>query len=35
MASKNEVIIADILDQLVPGAWLYEEPFAGADWTRC
>jgi hypothetical protein len=31
MASKNEIIIADILDQLVPEAWLYEEPFAGAD----
>lgn len=31
MASKNEVIIAGLLDQLVPGRWQYEEPLAGAD----
>jgi hypothetical protein len=31
VASKNEVIIAGLLDRLVPGAWLYEEPFAGSD----
>lgn len=31
MASKNEVIIASLLDQLVPGRWQYEEPFAGSD----
>jgi hypothetical protein len=31
MASKNEVIIAGLLDQLVPGQWLYEEPLTGAD----
>jgi hypothetical protein len=31
MASKNEVIIAGLLDQLVPGRWLYEEPLACAD----
>ncbi|MET9227218.1 AAA family ATPase [Lentzea sp. NPDC003310] len=31
MASKNEVIIAGLLDQLAPGQWLYEEPFTGAD----
>ncbi|MGY0489148.1 AAA family ATPase [Streptomyces sp. WG-D5] len=31
MASKNEVIIAGLLDQLAPGQWQYEEPFTGAD----
>ena len=31
MASKNEVIIASLLDQLVPGRWQYEEPFLGGD----
>lgn len=31
MASKNEVIIAALLDRLVPGEWSYEEPFRGSD----
>lgn len=31
MASKNEVIIAGILDQLAPGHWQYEGPFTGSD----
>ena len=31
MASKNEVIIAGLLDQLTPGRWQYEEPLTGAD----
>lgn len=31
MASKNEVIIASILDKLAPGNWQYEDPLAGAD----
>ncbi|MFF8093843.1 AAA family ATPase [Streptomyces sp. NPDC016675] len=31
MASKNEVIIAGLLDRLAPGRWLYEEPLTGAD----
>jgi len=31
MASKNEVIIAGLLDRLVPGQWSYEEPYRGAD----
>ncbi|MFI7298130.1 AAA family ATPase [Streptomyces sp. NPDC050121] len=31
MASKNEVIIAGILDRLVPGRWQYEQPFTGTD----
>jgi hypothetical protein len=31
MASKNEVIIAGLLDQLAPGCWQYEEPLTGAD----
>ncbi|MFJ5896865.1 AAA family ATPase [Streptomyces sp. NPDC093064] len=31
MASKNEVIIAGLLDQLAPGQWQYEEPYTGAD----
>jgi hypothetical protein len=31
MASKNEVIIAGLLDRLVPGQWQYEEPFSGTD----
>lgn len=29
--SKNEVIIADILDDLVPGSWAYEQPLRGPD----
>lgn len=32
--SKNEVIIADILEQLVPGRWRYERELVGADGTR-
>ena len=31
MASKNEVIIAGLLDRLLPGVWNYEEPFRGSD----
>lgn len=31
MASKNEVIIAGLLDRLVPGQWRYEEPLVGKD----
>ncbi|MEP9415447.1 AAA family ATPase [Gordonia sp. VNQ95] len=31
MASKNEVIIASLLDRLVPGRWVYEEPLSGSD----
>ena len=31
MASKNEVIIAGLLDQLAPGHWQYEGPFTGTD----
>jgi hypothetical protein len=31
MASKNEVIIAGVLDRLVPGLWEYERPFTGSD----
>ena len=31
MASKNEVIIAGLLDQLAPGHWGYEEPLTGTD----
>lgn len=31
MASKNEVIIAGLLDQLRPGNWQYEAPLTGAD----
>ncbi|MFJ6810058.1 ATP-binding domain-containing protein [Streptomyces anulatus] len=31
MASKNEVIIAGILDRLVPGHWQYEGSFTGID----
>lgn len=29
--SKNEVIVAEILEDLVPGSWRYEEPLQGAD----
>lgn len=29
--SKNEVIIAGLLDDLAPGAWAYEQPFIGTD----
>jgi hypothetical protein len=31
MRSKNEVIIAELLERLVPGRWNYEEPLIGAD----
>ncbi|MFB7554469.1 AAA family ATPase [Streptomyces brevispora] len=31
MASKNEVIISGLLDQLASGHWQYEEPLTGAD----
>lgn len=31
MASKNEVIIAGLLEQLAPGAWHYEAPLTGSD----
>lgn len=31
MASKNEVIIASLLDQLVLGQWHYEQPYTGHD----
>ncbi|MFF2296531.1 AAA family ATPase [Arthrobacter sp. NPDC058127] len=31
VASKNEVIVAGILDELVPGHWEYEKPFTGSD----
>lgn len=31
MASKNEVIIAGLLDRLAPGRWTYEQPLAGGD----
>ncbi|WJD96324.1 AAA family ATPase [Streptomyces antimycoticus] len=31
MRSKNEVIIAEILEDLAPGAWTYEEPLVGSD----
>ena len=31
MASKNEVIIAGLLDQLVPGQWQYEQVLQGKD----
>ena len=31
MASKNEVIIAGLLDRLVPGRWQYEQVFQGKD----
>lgn len=29
--SKNEVIIAGILDERVPGMWVYEQPLVGVD----
>lgn len=32
--SKNEVIIADILDDVAPGAWAYEQPLHGADGSK-
>lgn len=32
--SKNEVIIADILESVAPGRWRYEEPLIGADGTH-
>lgn len=31
MRSKNEVIIAGLLDRLAPGRWTYEEPLTGGD----
>ena len=31
MASKNEVIVAGLLDRLVPGHWQYEAPLTGSD----
>jgi hypothetical protein len=31
MASKNEVIIAGLLDRLAAGKWQYELPFTGSD----
>ncbi|MEX5636203.1 hypothetical protein [Parafrankia sp. FMc2] len=31
MASKNEVIIAGILDRIAPGQWEYERPYTGKD----
>ncbi|KNH16352.1 hypothetical protein ACU18_13945 [Arthrobacter sp. ZBG10] len=31
VASKNEVIVAAILDELVPGHWEYEKPLTGTD----
>ena len=31
MASKNEVIIAGLLDRLVPGQWHYEQVLEGSD----
>ncbi|MFJ8197346.1 hypothetical protein [Streptomyces sp. NPDC096152] len=31
MASKNEVVIAGLLDRPAPGRWLCEEPLTGAD----
>jgi AAA domain/UvrD-like helicase C-terminal domain len=31
MASKNEIIIAEILERLVPGLWEYEKPLRGTD----
>lgn len=32
--SKNEVIIAGLLDELAPGAWAYEQPLEAPDGTR-
>ena len=29
--SKNEVIVAGVLDELAPGAWTYEQPLVGTD----
>jgi hypothetical protein len=29
--SKNEVIVAEILDKIAPGRWAYETPLKGAD----
>lgn len=31
--SKDEVILADILESVVPGRWVYEQELAGADGT--
>lgn len=33
--SKNEVIVADILQRLVPGRWTYEVLLEAADGSRC
>jgi energy-coupling factor transporter ATP-binding protein EcfA2 len=33
--SKNEVIVADVLEKVVPGKWRYEVLFEGADGTWC
>jgi hypothetical protein len=33
--SKNEVIVADILEKVVPGKWRYEVLFEGSDGTWC
>ncbi|KPC61306.1 AAA family ATPase [Streptomyces chattanoogensis] len=32
--SKNEVIVANILDDIAPGAWTYEKPLYGKDGGR-
>ncbi|MFF7251177.1 AAA family ATPase [Embleya sp. NPDC008237] len=32
--SKNEVIVASILDDLLPGQWAYEQPLVGNDGMR-
>ncbi|MEU0530909.1 ATP-dependent DNA helicase [Amycolatopsis tolypomycina] len=32
--SKNEVIVSQILDELAPGSWSYEEPLTINGWTR-
>jgi len=29
--SKNEVIVASVLDEIAPGLWAYETPLTGAD----
>ena len=29
--SKNEVIVAGVLDEVAPGRWAYETPLKGAD----
>ncbi|WP_331733714.1 AAA family ATPase (plasmid) [Embleya sp. NBC_00888] len=32
--SKNEVIVANLLERLAPGLWAYEQPLVAADGTR-